>query len=129
MTKALFGPFGLLASPANHIGSTPLPNGCGTGLHFLGNLVFMSVPEQRCGKLFNFVFLELNMLSRDGIVFFHYELFSQCACIFLGDIIEAGARCALELNFHSGGFGHFFPQRSSSFMWRATYCPYLGSQA
>ena len=53
------------------------------------------------GVLLNLVFLELDVLPHDRIVFPHAELFRLSAWVFLGDVVIACVRRADELDQNS----------------------------
>ena len=56
--------------------------------------------------LFNFGFLELDMLAHYGIIFTESQLFRLIARIFLGDIEKAGVSGAEQFDFYSGWLRH-----------------------
>ena len=102
MTKALFGPFGLLASPVDQFGSTPLPNGCGAGLTLkLPQVIVLAARtlNRARGRLFDLGLFELDVLARDRIVLLHGELLGLRARILLRHVVVARAGRALELDF------------------------------
>src|SRR3954466_12751328 len=58
------------------------------------------------GSLFDFRFLELDVLARDGIVFAEGHLLGDVPRILLGHVEEAGVGGADELDLDRGRLGH-----------------------
>src|SRR3546814_4593426 len=57
-------------------------------------------------RLFDFGFLELDVLAHDRVIFAERQLFGQRARVFLGHIEKAGIGSADELDLDCGRLGH-----------------------
>jgi hypothetical protein len=61
---------------------------------------------QKSDRLFDLGFFELDVLARDGIVFFEHKFFGLITRILLGDIVVARACRAYEPDLLGDGLSH-----------------------
>ena len=60
----------------------------------------------KVNQLFDFGFLEFNMLLCNRVVLTLDHFLGHCAAVFLGDIEETSVCCAFKLNLDGGGLCH-----------------------